>query len=78
LSWGCDSSIQNADSSTKELCQVNTTVQVVLLFSNQKPNGRAPMLETWIGCLCFIFTIAGSHIGWALMKNGKYAFNRMN
>ena len=21
-------------------------------------------------CLCFIFTIAGSHIGWALIKNG--------
>ena len=31
------------------------------------------MLKTWMGCLCFTFTIAESHIGWALTKNGECA-----
>jgi len=45
---------------------------------NIKPNGRAPTLETWVGCLHFTFTIAGSHIGWALTKNKEYAVDRIN
>jgi len=31
------------------------------------------MLKTWVGCLHFTFTIAGSHIDWALTKNEKCA-----
>jgi len=73
-----ESGIQNTDGSPKGSCQVNTTVQVVLKSPNQKPNGRALMLKTWVGCLCFTFTIAGSHIGWALMKNGECAIDKMN
>jgi len=45
---------------------------------NIKPNGRALTLETWVGCLHFTFTIAGSHIGWALTKNKEYAVDRIN
>jgi len=73
-----ESSIWNADGSPKGLCWVNTTVQVVVKTPNIKPNGRAPTLKTWVGCLHFTFTIAGSHIGWALTKNGEHAVDRMN
>ena len=73
-----ESSIQNADGNPKGLCQVNTAVQVVLKSLNQKPNGRAPMLKTKMGCLHFTFTITESHIGWAFMKNGERAIDRIN
>jgi len=38
------------------------------------------LVEIWPNEVCdsFTFTIAGSHIGWALMKNGERAIDRMN
>jgi len=36
------------------------------------------MLKTWVGYLYFIFTIAESYIGWALIKNSEYAVDKIN
>ena len=73
-----ESSIQNTVDSLKGSCWL---IPLSRQFWNpliENPFGRAPMLETWMGCLCLIFTNTESHIGWAMMKNGEHAIDKIN